>query len=101
VPDGDILDSIADAKSLIRYRIKAPQEAGTPVSLNGAAKACVASRFVRVVSHGQAIGREPGIEDNIYNPPTREVRREVWRVSKGITTLTARETAAHNVSLLV
>jgi hypothetical protein len=35
MPDRDVLDSIADAKSLIRSKIQEPQEAGTPVSLNG------------------------------------------------------------------
>jgi hypothetical protein len=44
---------------------------------------------------------EPGLEDNIYNPPATPVWRDAWRVTEGIITMMARETAAHQVPLLV
>ncbi len=47
------------------------------------------------------LGHEAGLEDNIYNPPVTPVWQDAWRVTEGIITMMARETAAHHVPLLV
>ena len=47
------------------------------------------------------LGHEAGLEDNIYNPPATPVWQDAWRVTEGIITMMARETAAHHVPLLV
>ena len=47
------------------------------------------------------LGHEEGIEDNIYRPPMTPVWEDAWRVTEGIITMMARETAAHHVPLLV
>ena len=47
------------------------------------------------------LGHEAGLKDNIYNPPMTPVWQDAWRVTEGIITMMARETAAHHVPLLV
>lgn len=104
-----VLNLIGDAKSDIRSKIKS-MEAGRPSTgaPAGAARApkpaahAMASRFVPVAA-GQpaALGHEAGIEDNIYHPPATPVWQDAWRVTEGIITMMARETAAHHVPLLV
>jgi hypothetical protein len=98
-----VLNLIGDAKSDIRSKIKAMEarrrSAGAP---KPAARAIEGG--VMPVAEQQAaapLGHEAGLEDNIYNPPATPVWQDAWRVTEGIITMMARETAAHHVPLLV
>lgn len=100
-----VLNLLGDAKSQIRSKIKALEKerghAGTP---GPAARAL--HRGLRPVAAQQpaqqlSIGHEAGIEDNIYHAPATPVWQDAWRVTEGIITMMARETAAHHVPLLV
>ena len=108
-----VLNLIGDAKSDIRSRMKAreaaaaskaaaiapPPAAGAPAITehpdnNGGVVAAAAASPA-------PLGHEAGLEDDIYKPPSTPVMHDAWRVTDGIITMIARETAAHHVPLLV
>lgn len=97
-----VLNLIGDAKSDIRSKIKA-LEAERPSAGAPKPAARVIEGGVMPVAAAQpaALGHEAGLEDNIYHPPVTPVWRDAWRVTEGIITMMARETAAHQVPLLV
>jgi hypothetical protein len=111
-----VLNLIGDAKSDIRSKIKAmeaerrsavaPKPATRAIGPTGRAPKSVGSTIdsgVMPVTEQQAAPsmHEEGIEDNIYRPPGTRVWEDAWRVTEGIITMMARETAAHHVPLLV
>ncbi len=111
-----VLNLIGDAKSDIRSKIKAMEAARrSAAALKPAARAPeVGGRAPKPegrMSNGgfmpvaerqpAALMHEEGIEDNIYRPPVTPVWEDAWRVTEGIITMMARETAAHHVPLLV
>lgn len=110
-----VLNLIGDAKSAIRSKMKAIEaerrlaatanpSANTPeLATHAPAPAAHApgGSPPAVALQHPPIGHEAGLEDNIYNPPATPVWRNAWRVSEGIITMMARETAAHHVPLLV
>ncbi len=97
-----VLNLIGDAKSDIRAKIKA-MEAGPPSASSPKPAARVIEGGGRPVAAEQpaALEHEAGIEDNIYHPPATPVWQDAWRVTEGIITMMAHETAAHHVPLLV
>ena len=105
-----VLNLIGDAKSAIRSKIKAKQaerrsaDAPKPAASVPTPAASWIDSGVMPVAAGQqpaALGHEAGLEDNIYHPPVTPVWQDAWRVTEGIITTIARETAAHHVPLLV
>lgn len=104
-----VLNLIGDAKSDIRSKIKAMEaerrSAAMPTPAARAPKPVARtyhSGFMPVAEQRpMALGHEAGIEDNLYHPPTTPVWQDAWRVTEGIITMMARETAAHQVPLLV
>ncbi len=104
-----VLNLIGDAKSDIRSKIKAREAArrsaaaAKPAAAHAPGPAARAGNGVTLVAEQQpaALMHEEGIEDNIYRPPATPVWDNAWRVTEGIITLMARETAAHHVALLV
>jgi hypothetical protein len=111
-----VLNLIGDAKSDIRSKIKAMEAARrSAAALKPAARAPeVGGRAPKPegrMSNGgfmpvaerqpAALMHEEGIEDNIYRPPVTPIWEDAWRVTEGIITMMARETAAHHVPLLV
>jgi hypothetical protein len=111
-----MLNLIGDAKSDIRSKIKAMEAARrSAAALKPAARAPeVGGRAPKPegrMSNGgfmpvaerqpAALMHEEGIEDNIYRPPVTPIWEDAWRVTEGIITMMARETAAHHVPLLV
>jgi hypothetical protein len=99
-----VLNLIGDAKSDIRSKIKA-REAARPQAAApapGPAGHSHEGGVMPVADRQPApLGHEAGLEDNIYNPPATPVWQDAWRVTEGIITMMARETAAHHVPLLV
>lgn len=97
-----VLNLIGDAKSEIRSKIKA-MEAARPSAgaLKPAARAMQAGVAPAAERQSAALVHEEGIGDNIYRPPTTPAWEDAWRVTEGIITMMARETAAHHVPLLV
>jgi hypothetical protein len=97
-----VLNLIGDAKSDIRSEIKALEAARRSAGVPKPAARAVEGGFMPVAEQPPApLIHEPGLEDNIYNPPATPVWRDAWRVTEGIITMMARETAAHQVPLLV
>jgi hypothetical protein len=104
-----VLNLIGDAKSNIRSKMKALKaQRRAAAALTPAAHASTPAAHTTdssvppVAARGPApLGHEAGLEDNIYNPPATPVWRNAWRVTEGIITMMARETAAHHVPLLV
>ena len=112
-----VLNLIGDAKSDIRSKIKemeagrrsaaAPKPAARAPEAGGRAPKpegrMIDGGFTPVAERQPAapLGHEEGIEDNIYRPPMTPVWEDAWRVTEGIITMMARETAAHHVPLLV
>jgi len=104
-----VLNLIGDAKSDIRSKIKASEarRRSAGVSTPAARAREVGGRasnggFMPVAERQPAaLMHEEGIEDNIYRPPVTPVWEDAWRVTEGIITMMARETAAHHVPLLV
>ncbi len=104
-----VLNLIGDAKSDIRSKMKAmearPPSAGEPRPAASVLKPighASVGGFTPVAEQQPApLGHEAGLEDNIYNPPMTPVWKDAWRVTEGIITMMARETAAHHVPLLV
>jgi len=111
-----VLNLIGDAKSDIRSKIKASEarrrSAAAPKPAARAPEAAgSAPKPEGRTSNGgvmpaaeqlpPALMHEEGIEDNIYRPPVTPVWEDAWRVTEGIITMMARETAAHHVPLLV
>ena len=104
-----VLNLLGDAKSEIRSKIKAREarrsSAGAPKPAALAptpAASSIINGFMPVAEQQPApLGHEAGLEDNIYNPPATPVWQDAWRVTEGIITMMARETAAHHVPLLV
>jgi len=97
-----VLNLIGDAKSDIRSEIKALEAARRSAGVPKPAARAVEGGFMPVAEQPPApLIHEPGLEDNIYNPPATPVWRDAWRVTEGIITMMARETAAHPVPLLV
>ncbi len=108
-----VLNLLGDAKSQLRSRIRkweaeprkaaaaaapAPKAAAAHHSANGFVG--VSTQAATAQQRGAA-QHEPGLEDNIYHPPTTVVWKDAWRVTEGIITAMARECAAHHVPLLV
>jgi hypothetical protein len=105
-----VLNLIGDAKSDIRSKMKELEaERRSAAAPKPAARAPEPARhainggFMPVAEQQPAalLGHEEGIEDNIYRPPMTPVWEDAWRVTEGIITMMARETAAHHVPLLV
>jgi hypothetical protein len=116
-----VLNLIGDAKSDIRSRMKArkaAREAAAPpasvsaVSVIGAPQpgASAPARAEQIKDRAGAaaaapkpatLGHETGLDDDVYRPPSTPVMQDAWRVTDGIITMVARETAAHHVPLLV
>jgi len=99
-----VLNLIGDAKSDIRSKIKAREAAGPRAAAPAPWPAGHPQEGgVMPVADRQPapLGHEAGLEDNIYNPPATPVWQDAWRVTEGILTMMARETAAHHVPLLV
>jgi hypothetical protein len=119
-----VLNLIGEAKSDIRSKIKArqaegraatagrpearPPEAGahapTPVAPMPKPVGLRMDGGIMPVAEQQTappLGHEAGLEDNIYRPPVTPVWEDAWRVTEAIITMMARETAAHQVPLLV
>jgi hypothetical protein len=97
-----VLNLIGDAKSDIRSKIKAMKAERRPAEKSAPAARAIEGRVVPVAEQQPAPPmHEAGLEDNIYNPPTTPVWRDAWRVTEGIITMMAQETAAHHVPLLV
>jgi hypothetical protein len=114
-----VLNLLGDAKSQIRSRIRAweaqPRKSATgapagsaapanppaPASAAAAAAHRSAGGYKVASAKAPAIQHEPGLEDNIYHPPTTAVWKDAWRVTEGIITRMAREAKAHHVPLLV
>jgi hypothetical protein len=107
-----VLNLIGDAKSDIRSKMKAREAARRPAVAPKPAARAIRGDFMPVAEQQPAPLRheamlheaslhEEGLEDNLYNPPTTPVWRDAWRVTEGIITMMARETAAHHVPLLV
>jgi len=83
-------------------------------AVHGAVPVCVAAPVIDTVTVAASpavaplaearratLMHEEGIEDNIYHPPVTPVWQDAWRVTEGIITMMAHETAAHHVPLLV
>jgi hypothetical protein len=97
-----VLNLLGDAKSDIRSKIKAMEARRPPAGAPKPAASSIDSGFMPVAERQPApLGHEAGLEDNIYNPPATPVWQDAWRVTEGIVTMMARETAAHHVPLLV
>ena len=104
-----VLNLIGDAKSDIRSKIKAREAARRAAAASkpaarasGTAPRASSGGVIQVAEQKPApLMHEEGIEDNIYRPPASPVWEEAWRVTEGIITMMARETAAHHVPLLV
>jgi hypothetical protein len=105
-----VLNLIGDAKSDIRSKMKELEaERRSGAAAKPAARApepaghATNGGFMPVAEQKPAapLGHEEGIEDNIYRPPMTPVWEDAWRVTEGIITMMARETAAHHVPLLV
>jgi hypothetical protein len=116
-----VLNLIGDAKSDIRSKMKeleaerrsaaAPKPAARAPEAGGRAPKLEERMEGRMIDGGfmpvaeqqpaAPLGHEEGIEDNIYRPPMTPVWEDAWRVTEGIITTMARETAAHHVPLLV
>lgn len=97
-----VLNLIGDAKSEIRSRIKAMEAKRRSAAAPKSAACAIEGRFMPAAERQPAVVmHEEGIEDNIYRPPTTPVWQDAWRVTEGIITMMARETAAHHVPLLV
>jgi hypothetical protein len=97
-----VLNLLGDAKSDFRSKIKAMEarrrSAGAP---KPAAHAIEGGFMLAAGQQPAPLGHEAGLEDNIYNPPATPVWQDAWRVTEGLITMMARETAAHHVPLLV
>jgi hypothetical protein len=97
-----VLNLIGDAKSDIRSKVKAIEAGRRSAAAPKPAARAIEGGFMPVAEQQlSALGHEAGIEDNIYHPPTTPVWQDAWRVTEGIITMMARETAAHHVPLLV
>jgi hypothetical protein len=97
-----VLNLIGDAKSDIRSKMKAMEASRSSAAAPKPAAREIEGGFMPVVEQQPAtLGHEAGLEDNIYNPPATPVWQDAWRVTEGIITMMARETAAHHVPLLV
>jgi hypothetical protein len=97
-----VLNLVGDAKSDIRSKIKAREAARPPADAQGIASHVIEGGGKPVnAEQPAALGHEAGIEDNIYHSPATPVWQDAWRVTEGIITMMARETAAHHVPLLV
>jgi len=104
-----VLNLLGDAKSSIRSKIKAMEARSRPAGASKPAAQAptpaarrMDSGFMPVAEQQpEPLGHEAGLEDNIYNPPATPVWQDAWRVTEGIITMMARETAAHHVPLLV
>src|SRR5271163_1019784 len=111
-----VLNLIGDAKSEIRSKMKAMEARRPPAGAPKPAARAIEGAFMPVADHQVTplehqpaplghqeapLGHQAGLEDNIYNPPATPVWRDAWRVTEGIITMMARETAAHHVPLLV
>jgi hypothetical protein len=97
-----VLNLIGDAKSDLRSKIKAIEARRSSADAPGPASRVIeGGRRPAAAGQPVALGHEAGIEDNIYHPPATPVWQDAWRVTEGIITMIARETAAHHVPLLV
>ena len=97
-----VLNLIGDAKSDIRSKIKAMEARRPSAAAPTPAARTTAGGFTPVAAKQPSpLKREAGLDDNIYRPPVTPVARDAWRVTEGIITMMARETAAHHVPLLV
>jgi hypothetical protein len=117
-----VLNLIGDAKSDIRSRMKArkaaraaaavaaPVASVPPVIAPRPAERALAraDQTTGRVAAAEAtapqpvqLGHEAGLEDDVYRPASTPVMQDAWRVTDGIITMIARETAAHHVPLLV
>jgi len=101
-----VLNLLGDAKSEIRSKMKAMEAARHSRSSGKTSRTDVTSRarargFVRVDDRHPTSLHEEGLEDNLYHAPTTPVWQNAWRVTEGIIAMTARETEAHHVPLLV
>lgn len=116
-----VLNLIGDAKSDIRSKMKARKAAREAAAASASVSAVSAisatqpagsaparaeqpnGRAARAAAALQPapLGHEAGLDDDIYRPPSTPVMQDAWRVTDGIITMIARETAAHHVPLLV
>jgi hypothetical protein len=97
-----VLNLLGDAKSDFRSKIKAMEARRRSAGAPKPAARAIEGGFMPAAGQQPApLGHEAGLEDNIYNPPATPVWQDAWRVTEGLITMMARETAAHHVPLLV